>query len=74
MSENVFFNPGQSLASEYDFDKAYIAAKIHHAKSKQPILLVQEKDGQTYYIFDEAAALKDQKQHTQAFKLVKRLD
>ena len=24
MSENVFFNPGQSVSSDYDFDKAYV--------------------------------------------------
>ena len=32
MSENVFFNPGQSISSSYDFDKAYTAAKIYHMK------------------------------------------
>ena len=52
MSENVFFNPGQSISSSYDFDKAYTAAKIHHMKADNSVLIVQEKDGQPYVIFD----------------------
>lgn len=43
MSENVFFNPGQSISSSYDFDKAYTAAKIYHKKADNPALIVQEK-------------------------------
>ena len=52
MSENVFFNPGQSISSSYDFDKAYTAAKIYHMKADNSVLIVQEKDGQPYVIFD----------------------
>lgn len=43
MSENVFFNPGQSISSSYDFDKAYTAAKIYHMKADNSVLIVQEK-------------------------------
>lgn len=57
MSENVFFNPGQSISSSYDFDKAYTAAKIYHMKADNSVLIVQEKDSQPYVIFDEAKAL-----------------
>lgn len=74
MSENIFFNPGQSIASEYDFNKAYVAAKLYHAKAKKPVLLTQQTDGQVYYIFDEDAALKEQHEHAQAFKIIERLE
>lgn len=74
MSENIFFNPGQSIASEYDFNKAYIAAKLYHSKAKKPVLVTQEHDGQVYYIFDEDAALKEQTEHTKAFKVIERLE
>ena len=37
MSENFFFNPGDSIASEYDFDSAYVAAQIYRKKIERPI-------------------------------------
>ena len=52
MSENVFFNPGQAIASDFDFNKAYVAAQIYHHKAQKPVLVVQEKDGQPFGIFD----------------------
>ncbi|GBG94352.1 hypothetical protein LFYK43_08110 [Ligilactobacillus salitolerans] len=55
MSEDVFFNPGQSISSDYDFNKAYVAAQIYHNKSNKPVLVVQESDGNPYFIFDEEA-------------------
>ncbi len=32
MSEDVFFNPGQSISSDFDYNKAYVAAQIYHVK------------------------------------------
>ncbi|MCP0887284.1 hypothetical protein LB941_08055 [Ligilactobacillus sp. WILCCON 0076] len=74
MSENVLFNPGESLASDYDFNQAYIAAQIYHHKDKKPILVVQEKDGNPYFIFDEMAALTDEKdEHARRYSVIKRV-
>lgn len=76
MSENVFFNPGQAIASDYDYNKAYVAAKIYHQKAQTPVLIAQSKDGHPYYIFDETTALKQEeaikKQH-QAYHVVSRI-
>ena len=73
MSENVFFNPGQAIASDFDFNKAYVAAQIYHHKAKKPVLVVQEKDGQPFVIFDEQAALDSEKEETKRYSLVKRV-
>jgi len=75
MSENVFFNPGQAIASDFDFNKAYVAAQIYHHKAQKPVLVVQEKDGQPYVIFDEQAALDSEKAANEARKyaVVKRV-
>ncbi len=54
MSENIFFNPGDSIASDFDFENAYVAAQIYHHKAAKPVLIAQEKDGKPYFIFDEA--------------------
>ncbi len=74
MSENVFFNPGQSVSSDYDFDKAYVSAQIYHSKSKKPVLVVQEQDGKPYFIFDEKAALKESEKKASKYLIVKRLE
>ena len=34
MSENIFFNPGDSIASDFDFENAYVAAQIYHHKEE----------------------------------------
>lgn len=73
MSENFFFNPGDSIASEYDFDSAYVAAQIYHKKVERPILITREKDGKPYFIFDEAAALAEEKAEAKRFEVVHRL-
>ena len=57
MSENIFFNPGDSIASDFDFNKAYVSAQIYRHKAEKPVLIVQEKDGRPYFIFDEDAAI-----------------
>ncbi|HJE97953.1 hypothetical protein [Ligilactobacillus acidipiscis] len=74
MSENVFFNPGQSVSSDYDFDKAYVAAKIYHDKSKKPVVVVREKDGQPYLIFDEQAAQNTKLDENSEYSIIKRVD
>lgn len=43
MSENIFFNPGDSIASDFDFNKAYVSAQIYRHKTEKPVLIVQEK-------------------------------
>ena len=73
MSENVFFNPGQSISSSYDFDKAYTAAKIYHKKTDNPALIVQEKDGQPYVIFDETKALQQEAAESKKYSVIKRV-
>ncbi|WP_286028483.1 hypothetical protein [Ligilactobacillus agilis] len=73
MSENVFFNPGQAIASDFDFNKAYVAAQIYHHKAQKPVLVVQEKDGQPFVIFDEQAALASEKEEAKRYSLVKRV-
>ena len=73
MSENVFFNPGQAIASDFDFNKAYVAAQIYHHKAQKPVLVVQEKDGQPFVIFNEQAALASEKEEAKRYSLVKRV-
>ncbi|KRM17882.1 hypothetical protein FC40_GL001090 [Ligilactobacillus hayakitensis DSM 18933 = JCM 14209] len=73
MSEDVFFNPGQSISSSYDFSKAYVSAKIYHKKADNPVLIVQEKDGKPYVIFDEQAALKAKKDEAKRYSVIKRV-
>lgn len=73
MSENVFFNPGQSISSSYDFDKAYTVAKIYHMKADNSVLIVQEKDGQPYVIFDEAKALQQEAAEGKKYSVIKRV-
>ncbi len=53
MSENIFFNPGDSIASDFDFENAYVAAQIYHHKAAKPVLIAQEKDGKPYFIFED---------------------
>lgn len=76
MSEDVFFNPGQSIASDYDYNKAYVAAQIYHQKVEKPVLVVKEKDNQPYVIFDEEAAIEEEnqeKKQAKSYKVVKRI-
>ena len=73
MSENIFFNPGQAVASSFDYHEAYVAAKIYRQKNNHELLLVQEEGtGKPYYVFD-AAATKDNNQPTKNYHLVNRL-
>ena len=78
MSEDVFFNPGNSIASDYDYSKAYIAAQIYHQRVEKPVLLVKgENSNDPYIVFDEEAAVEEEKQEEQnakSYKVVKRLD
>lgn len=76
MNEDVFFNPGQSIASDYDYNKAYVAAQIYHQKVEKPVLVVKEKDNQPYVIFDEEAAIEEEnqeKKQAKSYKVVKRI-
>lgn len=74
MSEDVFFNPGQSVSSDYDFNKAYVSAQIYHHKSKKPVVVVQEKDGQPYLIFEEQTDQATPKDSTAKYSVVKRVN
>ncbi|KRN89411.1 hypothetical protein [Ligilactobacillus ceti] len=74
MSENVFFNPGNSIASDYDYQKAYISAQVYHKKAQQPVLIVQEKDGHPYIVFDEKTALKQEEQVATRYQNIARVD
>ena len=72
MSEDVLFNPGQAIASSYDYHEAYVAAQIYHQKNEHEALLVQEKkNGKMYYVFD-AASVKNHSQFNDKFQLMKR--
>lgn len=76
MNEDVFFNPGQSIASDYDYNKAYIAAQVYHQKVEKPVLLVKRKGDQSYLVFDEEAAVAEEKRETKnvkSYKVVKRI-
>ena len=73
MSENIFFNPGDSIASDFAFDNAYVAAQIYHHKAAKPVLIAQEKDGKPYFIFDEATAIAEEHAKAKEFSVVKRL-
>lgn len=77
MNEDVFFNPGHSIASDYDYNKAYIAAQIYHQKIEQPVLVVKGTKEQSYVVFDEAAAIAEEnkeKMNAKHYKVIKRLD
>lgn len=77
MSEDVFFNPGQSISSDFDYNKAYVAAQIYHEKVKKPVLVVKEEDNKPYIVFDEEAAIEEEKQEAQQakqYKVVERID
>lgn len=77
MSEDVFFNPGQSISSDFDYNKAYVAAQIYHEKVKKPVLVVKEEDNKPYIVFDEEAAIEEENQEAQQakqYKVVERID
>ena len=77
MSEDVFFNPGQSISSAFDYNKAYVAAQIYHEKVKKPVLVVKEEDNKPYIVFNEEAAIEEEHQEEQSakqYKVVKRID
>lgn len=73
MSEDVFFNPGQSVSSDYDFNKAYVSAQIYHDKSKKPVVVVQEKDGQPYLIFEEQTGTPEKQAAASKYAVIKRI-
>ena len=73
MSESIFFNSWQSISSSFDFDEAYTAAKIYRHKAAKPLLIVQEKDGQPYYVFDESQAVKEENAKAKEFAVLKRI-
>ena len=76
MSEDVFFNPGQSISSDFDY-KAYVAAQIYHEKVKKPVLVVKEEDNKPFIVFNEEAAIEEEHQEEQnakQYKVVKRID
>ncbi|KRM87313.1 hypothetical protein [Liquorilactobacillus vini] len=73
MSEDILFNPGQAIASSYDYHSAYVAAQIYHQKSNHELLLVKDKnDKKMYYVFD-SASLENHSQLNQKFQLIKRI-
>ncbi|WP_290033492.1 hypothetical protein [Ligilactobacillus cholophilus] len=77
MNEDVFFNPGQSIASDYDYNKAYIAAQVYHQKVEKPVLVVKEENDKPYIVFDEKAAIEEEykeKQHAKSYKIIERID
>lgn len=77
MNEDVFFNPGQSIASDYDYNKAYIAAQVYHQKVEKPVLVVKEENDKPYIVFDEKAAIEEEykeKQHAKSYKVIERID
>ena len=48
MSENIFFNPGDSIASDFDFENAcMLLPRSIITKLLKPVLIAQEKDGKT---------------------------
>ena len=73
MSEDVFFNPGDSISSAFDFDNAYVAAQIYHRKAEKPVLVAKEKDGKAYFVFDEAVAIAQEHEEAKRYAVVKRL-
>ena len=73
MSENIFFNPGNSIASDFDFNKAYVSAQIYRHKAEKPVLIVQEKDGRPYFIFDEDAAIDQETDEAKKFSVIKKI-
>ena len=73
MSENIFFNPGDSIASDFDFNKAYVSAQIYRHKTEKPVLIVQEKDGRPYFIFDEYAAIEQETDEAKKFSVIKKI-
>lgn len=57
MNEIVFFNPGDAIASGYDFNEALRSAEIFHRDQKQhELMIVKEVDGETYAIFNAVDA------------------
>ena len=77
MSEDVFFNPGQSISSDFDYNKAYVAAQIYHEKVKKPVLVVKEEDNKPFIVFNEEAAIEEEhkkEQNAKQYKVVKRID
>lgn len=77
MSEDVFFNPGQSISSDFDYNKAYVAAQIYHEKVKKPVLVVKEEDNKPFIVFNEEAAIEEEHKEEQSakqYKVVKRID
>lgn len=77
MNEDIFFNPGQSIASDYDYNKAYIAAQVYHQKVEKPVLVVKEENDKPYIVFDEKAAIEEEykeKQHAKSYKIIERID
>ena len=73
MSENIFFNPGDSIASDFDFNKAYVSAQIYRHKAEKPGLIVQEKDGHPYFIFDEVAAIAQETAEAKKFSIIQKI-
>lgn len=73
LSEEFFFNPGDAIASDFDYNKAYIAAQIYHHKKSKPLLIVQERDGHPYFVFDEAQALAEEHEKSKSFTVIKHL-
>ncbi|KRM96187.1 hypothetical protein FC19_GL000997 [Liquorilactobacillus aquaticus DSM 21051] len=73
MSENVLFNPGQAISSTFDFNEAYVSAQIYRKKSNKPLLVVQEKDGKLYCVFDKSTAQENSMESKQ-YRVIKHLD
>ncbi|WP_281165871.1 hypothetical protein [Liquorilactobacillus sicerae] len=73
MSEDILFNPGQAIASSYDYHNAYVVAQIYHQKNDHELLLVKDKsNNKMYYVFD-TASLENHSQFGQKFQLIKRI-
>ncbi|KRM00065.1 hypothetical protein [Liquorilactobacillus satsumensis] len=73
MPENVLFNPGQMISSSYDYEEAYLAAKIYRKKTKRYPLIVQEEKGKLYYVFDKDRPATN-KQTSKSYQIIKRIE
>ncbi|WP_057895246.1 hypothetical protein [Liquorilactobacillus oeni] len=73
MAENILFNPGQMISSSYDYEEAYLAAKIYRKKTKHSPLIVQTGKEKLYYVFDKEKPF-DSNQQNKEYRIVKYLE
>lgn len=74
MSEMVFFNPGDAIASDHDFNAALRSAEIFHRKQKQhELMIVKEENGKTYAVFNATDAQINASAQTNRYQIAKRM-